>query len=64
MKQINEVTPADNAQFGAYPAVVRSVQKSDEHEGGTKFYELFNTAFDVIEVNVLGNMDLLSYLGT
>lgn len=59
MKQINEVTPADNAQFGAYPAVVRSVQKSDEHEGGTKFYELFNTAFDVIEVNVLGNTGLV-----
>lgn len=56
---INEVAPEDNAQFGVEPAVVRSRQKSDEEEGGTKFYELFNTSFDVIEVNVMGDTGLL-----
>ena len=54
-KPIGEVTPESNAQFGVGPAVVRSRQKTDEEESGTKFYELFNTSFDLIEVNVMGN---------
>ena len=58
-RQINEVVPEDNAQFGVGPAVVRSRQKSDEEESGTKFYELFNTTFDFFEVNVLGDTGLL-----
>lgn len=57
--KINEVTPEDNAQFGVWPAVVRSRQKSDEEESGTKFYELYNTSFDMIEVKVLGYSGLL-----
>lgn len=59
LSAINEVRPEDNAQFGVEPAVIRSRQKSDEEEGGTKFYELFNTSFNVIEVNVMGNAGLL-----
>lgn len=57
--KINEVTPEDNAQFGVWPAVVRSRQKSDEAESGTKFYELYNTSFDMIEVKVLKYSGLL-----
>ena len=57
--QIGEVTPESHAQFGVGPAVVRSRQKTEEEESGTKFYELFNTAFDLIEVNVMGDTGLL-----
>ena len=58
-KPIGEVTPESNAQFGVGPAVVRSRQKTEEEESGTKFYELFNTSFDLIEVNVMGDTGLL-----
>ena len=53
-KHIGEIQREDNdADYGVYPAVVRSKQKSDQVESGTKFYELFNTAFDMIEVQIL-----------
>lgn len=58
-KQIGEVEPEQGASYGACPAVVRSRQKTDSEESGTKFYELFNTSFDLIEVKVLGNTGLL-----
>lgn len=58
-KDIKEVSPEDNAEFGVEPAVIRSRQKSDSEEGGTKFYELFNTSFDLIEVDILGNTGLI-----
>ncbi len=57
---ISEVNLDTTAKYGVYPAVVRSRQKVDEGEdhpfleGGTKFYELFNTSFDMIEVTILG----------
>lgn len=56
---IKEVRPEDNAQFGVEPAVVRSQQKTDEEESGTKFYELFNTSFNVMEVKLLNDTGLL-----
>ena len=56
---IKEVRPEDNAQFGVQPAVIRSVQKTDEEEGGTKFYELFNTSFNVMEVKILNDTGLM-----
>ncbi len=56
---IKEVLPQDNAQFGVEPAVIRSTQKSDEEESGTKFYELFNTDFNLMEVKVLENTGLI-----
>ncbi len=59
LAQIKEVLPQDEAPYGVGPAVVRSTQKSDTHESGTKFYELFNTAFDMIEVKVLNDTGLL-----
>ena len=58
-KEIKEAAPEDNAQYGVEPAVVRSRQKTDEEESGTKFYELFNTAFDLIEIKVLNDTGLL-----
>lgn len=51
--KINELDPAE-AQFGVLPAVVRSRQQTEDMEGGTKFYELFRSSFDVIEVSILG----------
>ena len=58
-KQIGEVEPEQGASYGTMPAVVRSRQKTDQEESGTKFYELFNTSFDLIEVIVLGDTGLL-----
>ena len=58
-KQLKEVEPEQGASYGTLPAVVRSRQKTDLEESGTKFYELFNTSFDLIEVNVLGDTGLL-----
>lgn len=58
--QIREHDPAlTGAQFGVLPAVVRSRQKNDNHESGTKFYELFNSSFDAIEINILGDTGLI-----
>ena len=56
---IKEVQPEQGAQYGVEPAVVRSQQKSDQEESGTKFYELFNTSFNFLEVNILGDTGLL-----
>lgn len=56
---IGEVEPEQGAGYGTLPAVVRSRQKTDMEESGTKFYELFNTSFDLIEVKVLGDTGLL-----
>lgn len=56
---IKEVLPQDNAQYGVEPAVIRSMQKTDVEESGTKFYELFNTAFDMLEVKVIQDTGLL-----
>ncbi len=58
-EQIKEVTKEQNASFGTWPAVVRSKQKTDQEESGTKFYELYNTSFDLIEVRVLNDTGLL-----
>lgn len=55
---IKEKLPHE-ANFGVEPAVVRSQQKNDEEESGTKFYELFNTAFNFFEVKVLNDTGLL-----
>lgn len=57
--RIGEVEPEQGAGYGTLPAVVRSRQKTDMEESGTKFYELFNTSFDLIEVKVLGDTGLL-----
>ena len=60
MKLVSEVTSDSNAQFGTLPSVVRSRQSIGTGEkSGTKFYEVFNTAFDVIEVDVLGQKGLI-----
>lgn len=57
---IRELDPiSTGAQYGVRPAVVRSRQKTDESDGGTKFYELFNSSFDLIEVKVLGDTGLV-----
>lgn len=58
--RIKEMEPfSTGADYCVLPAVVRSRQKSDEVEGGTKFYELYNTSFDVIQVDVQGDTGLL-----
>lgn len=57
---IKEVDPdLSGAEFGVMPAVVRSRQKTDDVDGGTKFYELFNSAFDVMEVKVFEHTGLI-----
>lgn len=56
---IKEVLPEHDAQYGVEPAVVRSQQKTDEEESGTKFYELFNTSFNFLEVKILNDTGLL-----
>lgn len=57
---IRELDPnSTGAQFGVLPAVVRSRQKTEDMEGGTKFYELFNSSFDIIEISVLGDTGLI-----
>ena len=57
---IRELDPTTTgAQYGVLPAVVRSRQKTDKSEGGTKFYELFNSSFDVVEISILGDAGLI-----
>ena len=56
---IKEVLPEQDAQYGVEPAVIRSQQKTDEEESGTKFYELFNTSFRFLEVKILNDTGLL-----
>lgn len=57
-KEIHEGDP-NELEYGALKPYVRSQQSADNMESGTKFYELFNTAFDIIEVDVLGHKGLL-----
>lgn len=52
-KRINEVSEDSGASSGLRPSVIRSQQTTSQEESGTKFYELFNTAFDLIEVKIL-----------
>lgn len=60
IKLVSEVTPDNNAQFGTLPSVIRSRQSTETGEKSeTKFYEVFNTAFDVIEVEVFGQKGLI-----
>jgi len=47
------------AEFGVLPAAVRSRQKSASLDGGTKFYELFNSSFDLMEVRLLDSCGLI-----
>lgn len=56
---IKEVLPEHDAQYGVEPAVVRSQQKTEEEESGTKFYELFNTSFHFLEVKIMNYTGLL-----
>ncbi len=58
-EQIREVEPSESAQYGVLPAYVRSRQKSDKEDGGTKFYELFGTYFDVLEIRIFKDSGLL-----
>lgn len=59
-EEIREIEPySSGSRFGVRPAVVRSRQKSSIIEGSSKFYELFNTDFDAIEINVLGCKGLI-----
>ena len=53
---IKEINPTTSVKFGIKPAVVRSRKDA---ECSTKFYELYNTSFDVIEVNIMGNTGLI-----
>ena len=50
---IRELDPTC-AEFGVLPAVTRSMQIKNGVECGTKFYELFNSSFDIVEVNLFG----------
>lgn len=57
---IHELDPGTTgAQYCVLPSVVRSRQNTKDVEGGTKFYELFNTSFNVIEVKLLGHSGLV-----
>ena len=59
-EQIKELDPySTGAKFGVKPPIVRSRQKTDEIDGGTKFYELFNTSFDLVEVKIHNDTGLL-----
>lgn len=46
-----------SANYGVLKPVVRS--KHEKISGGTKLYELFNTPFDIIKVDILGNSGLI-----
>lgn len=56
---IHEVDASDSAQFGVHPSYVRSRQKAEDEDGGTKFYELFGTSFDALEVRIFNDTGLL-----
>ena len=49
---IHEHRLQDNAKFGVLPAVIRSQQQFEDKECGTKFYELFDTSFDIVEIKL------------
>lgn len=56
---IREVDASESAQFGVLPSYVRSRQKTDVEDGGTKFYELFGTSFDALEIRIFNDTGLL-----
>lgn len=56
---IREIEQMDSAQYGVLPEFVRSRQKTNSEDSGTKFYELYGTSFDAVEVSILGEMGLL-----
>lgn len=57
---IKELDPAaTGAEYCVLPSVVRSRQKTGCVDRGTKLYELYNTSFDVIQVDVMGNTGIL-----
>ncbi|MCQ2262071.1 MAG: hypothetical protein MJZ42_02830 [Bacteroidales bacterium] len=58
-KDKQQIQESQDANYGVLPAVVRSTQQTEKAESGTKFYELFNTSFDFMEVTVLGDTGLL-----
>lgn len=58
VKKITEREPHD-AEYGVLPAVIRSKQQDGNVDGGTKFYELFNSSFNLIEVDVMGYKGLI-----
>lgn len=51
--RIEEIEKEGNAINGVYSPVVRSRQTKN-NPSGTKFYELYNTAFDAIEISIEG----------
>lgn len=59
MNKLRKSQVEQNASFGTWYTVVRSRQKTELEESGTKFYELYNTAFDLIEVKVLNYTGLI-----
>lgn len=50
---------ANGVQFGVLPAVVRSRSNSKDIGAGSKLYELFNTDFQAMEIDIQGNTGLL-----
>lgn len=57
---IHELDPnSTGAQYCVLPSVVRSRQNTSDVEGGTKFYELYKSSFDVVEVKILGHSGLV-----
>jgi hypothetical protein len=55
-EQIKELDPRrNNARFGVCPAVTRTNDK----KCGTKFYEVFNTDFNALEIDIRGHKGLL-----
>ena len=57
--RIRVVNTEDTALYGVRPSIVRSRNQSSEEDGGTKFYELFGTSFDAIEVQIFQDSGLL-----
>lgn len=57
---IRELDPiSTGAQYCVLPSVVRSSHRKDGVESGTKFYEVYNTTFDLLQVNLNGDTGLL-----
>ena len=57
---IKELDPQTNgAQFTVLPSVVRSRQGVEGADCNTKYYELYKTTFDAIQVSIQGNSGLI-----
>ena len=50
--KIEEALKENGAQCGVNKPVVRSRQQPDEPDYSTKYYELFNTVFDAVEISI------------